>query len=179
MSDPSLSTQRQTPTMTVADLLLELDQEAEATRRILERVPGERLDWTPHQKSMTLGQLAMHIGNLPGAIAEVSTESFDVSTAIPRPTATSTGQILQTLDESLARARSILESMDDVDLLSPWRMMKGEEVIFAITRGELLRSVMLNHWYHHRGQLTVYLRLLGVPLPAIYGDSADERVFPG
>ena len=179
MSDPGLGTQRRVPSLTVADLLLELEQEAEATRRILQRVPGERLDWTPHQKSMTLGQLAMHIGNLPGAIAEVSRDSFDVNTVIPRPTATSTEQILQTLEGSLARARAILESMDDADLLAPWRMMKGEEVIFAITRGELLRSVMLNHWYHHRGQLTVYLRLLDVPLPAIYGDSADERVFPG
>jgi uncharacterized damage-inducible protein DinB len=165
--------------MTVADLLLELEQEAQATRRTLERVPGERLEWTPHQKSMTLGQLAMHIANIPGAIAEVSRDSFDVNTVIPRPPAESTGQILQTLDESLARARSVLEATHDADLMSPWRMMKGEEVIFAITRGELLRSVMLNHWYHHRGQLTVYLRLLGVPLPAIYGDSADERVFPG
>ena len=165
--------------MTIADLLLELEQEAQATRRILERVPDERLDWTPHQKSMTLGQLAMHIANIPGAIAGVSREDFDVDRVIPRPPAASTGQILQTLDESLARARSVLHATDDAELLSPWRMMKGEEVIFAITRGELLRSVMLNHWYHHRGQLTVYLRLLGVAVPAIYGDSADEKVFPG
>lgn len=179
MSDPSLSTERTVPAMTVADLLLELEQEAQATRRILERVPDERLEWTPHQKSMTLGQLAMHIANLPGAIAEVSRESFDVNTVIPRPPAASTRQVLRTLDESLARARSVLEAVEDAELLSPWRMMKGEEVIFAITRGELLRSVMLNHWYHHRGQLTVYLRLLDVPVPAIYGDSADERVFPG
>jgi uncharacterized damage-inducible protein DinB len=179
MSDPTSGTERRAPAMTVADLLLELEQEAEGTRRILERVPGARLDWTPHQKSMTLGQLAMHIANLPGAIAEVSRESFDVNTVIPRPTAAGTDEILQTLDRSLARARAILEAMGDADLLSPWRMMKCEEVIFAITRGELFRSVMLNHWYHHRGQLTVYLRLLGVAVPAIYGDSADERVFPG
>jgi uncharacterized damage-inducible protein DinB len=179
MSGQDSSTERRTPALTVADLLLELEQEAQATHRILERVPAERLDWTPHPKSMTLGQLAMHIANLPGAIAEVSRNSFDVNTVIPRPTATNTGQILQTLDNSLARARSVLETVEDADLQAPWRMMKGEEVIFAITRGELLRSVMLNHWYHHRGQLTVYLRLLNVPVPAIYGDSADERVFPG
>lgn len=179
MSDPSAGTQRRAPAATVADLLLELEQEAQATHRILERVPGQRLDWTPHPKSMSLGQLAMHIANLPGAIAEVSRNSFDVNTVIPRPTATSTEQVLQTLSESLARARAILESTDDADLLAPWRMMKGEEVIFAITRGELLRSVMLNHWYHHRGQLAVYLRLLDVAVPAIYGDSADERVFAG
>jgi uncharacterized damage-inducible protein DinB len=179
MSNSNLSTQRRTPTVTVSDLLLELEQEAQATRRILERVPEARLDWTPHPKSMTLGQLAMHIANIPGAIAEVSRDSFDVSTVIPRPTATTTGQLLQTLDQSLGRARSVLGAMDDAELQDPWRMMKGEEVIFAITRGELLRSVMLNHWYHHRGQLTVYLRVLDVAVPAIYGDSADERVFPG
>jgi len=167
---------RRAPATTVADLLLELEQESQASRRILERVPGERLDWTPHEKSMTLGQLAMHIASVPGAIAEVSRNpTFDVTTVIPRPSATSTAEIMQTLEESLARARTILNSMNDGDLLAPWRMMKGEEVIFAITRGELLRSVMLNHWYHHRGQLTVYLRMLGVPVPAIYGDSADER----
>jgi uncharacterized damage-inducible protein DinB len=179
MSDATPDTERKTPSLTVADLLLELEQEAQATHRVLERVPEDRLDWMPHPKSMTLGQLAMHIANLPGAIAEVSRDSFDVSTVIPRPSADSTGQLLQTLEESLARARSLLGAMDDADLQSPWRMMNGEEVIFAITRGELLRTVMLNHWYHHRGQLTVYLRLLDVALPAIYGDSADERVFPG
>ncbi|HET6837611.1 MAG TPA: DinB family protein [Gemmatimonadales bacterium] len=179
MSAPSSDTERKAPALAVADLLLELEQEAQATRRVLERVPEDRLDWTPHPKSMTLGQLAMHIANLPGAIAEVSRAWFDVNTVIPRPTATSSGELLQALEESLARARSILSPLDDAHLLAPWQMMKGEEVIFAITRGELLRSVMLNHWYHHRGQLTVYLRLLDVPLPAIYGDSADERVFSG
>ena len=179
MSEANPNTERKVPALTVADLLLELEQEAQATRRVLERVPEDRLDWTPHPKSMTLGQLAMHIANLPGAIAEVSRAWFDVSTVIPRPTATSTEELLQTLEASLAQARSILENVDDADLLAPWQMMKGEEVVFAITRGELLRSVMLNHWYHHRGQLTVYLRLLDVPVPAVSGDSADERVFSG
>jgi uncharacterized damage-inducible protein DinB len=179
MSEANLNTGVKAPALRVADLLLELEQEAQATRRVLERVPEDQLDWTPHRKSMTLGQLAMHVANLPGAIAEVSRAWFDVNTVIPRPTATGTDELLQALEESLTRARSILGDVDDADLLAPWHMMKGEEVIFAITRGELLRSVMLNHWYHHRGQLTVYLRLLDVPLPAIYGDSADERVFPG
>jgi uncharacterized damage-inducible protein DinB len=180
MSDPNLRTQRKAPELSVADLTLELAQEAQGTRRILERVPEERLDWTPHEKSMTLGQLAMHIAIIPGNIAGISRNaSFDVRTVIPRPTATATGEILRRLDESLAQARSILSAFDDGDLLAPWRMMNGEEVIFAITRGELLRTVMLNHWYHHRGQLGVYLRLLDVAVPAIYGPSADEKMFPG
>jgi uncharacterized damage-inducible protein DinB len=178
MNDVSLSAERK-PMQLVERLLQELEQEGQATRRVLERVPEDRLDWTPHQKSMTLGQLAMHIANIPGAIAEISGQSFDVNTVIPRPGAGSTAQVLAALDQSLERARKILRAMDDAALSTPWRMMKGQQVVFAITRGELLRSVMLNHWYHHRGQLTVYLRMLGVPLPAIYGDSADERVFGG
>jgi uncharacterized damage-inducible protein DinB len=179
MNDLSQSTERKPLPQTVADLLLELEQEAQATRRVLERVPDDRLDWTPHEKSMTMGQLALHIANLPGAIAEVSRDSFDVKTEIPRPAATSTRQILAALDESLERARALLGAMEDADLSAPWRMMNGDQVVFAITRGELLRSVMLNHWYHHRGQLTVYLRINDVPLPAVYGDSADEKVFAG
>jgi uncharacterized damage-inducible protein DinB len=143
-------------------------------------VPGDRLDWTPHKKSMTLGQLAMHIALVPGNIAELSrNSSFDVKTAIPRPTATSTAEIVQRLDESLGRARRALGATRDEDLQAPWNMMKGEEIVFSMTRGELLRTVMLNHWYHHRGQLTVYLRMLDVPLPAIYGESADEQVMTG
>lgn len=180
MSNPDLRTQRKAPELSVADLLLELEQEAQGTRRILERVPEERLDWAPHAKSMTLGQLAMHIASIPGNIAGLSrNDSFDVKTAIPRPTAQATAEIVTRMEESLEQARSILAALNDADLLAPWRMMKGEEVIFAITRGELLRTVMLNHWYHHRGQLAVYLRLLSVPVPAIYGDSADERMFAG
>jgi uncharacterized damage-inducible protein DinB len=180
MSNPDLRTQRKAQEPSVADLMLELDQEAQGTRRILERVPEDRLDWTPHAKSMTLGQLAMHIASIPGNIAGISrNDSFDVKTMIPRPTATTTAEIVTRLEESLGQARALLGAMNDSDLRAPWRMMQGEEVVFAITRGELLRTVMLNHWYHHRGQLTVYLRLLGVAVPAIYGDSADERVFAG
>jgi uncharacterized damage-inducible protein DinB len=180
MTDTSQSTMRSTPTVTVADLLQELEREARATHRILERVPGGQLDWAPHNKSMSLGQLAMHIALIPGNIAELSrNSSFDVKTAIPRPTAGSTAEIVQRFDESLQRARRALGATQDEDLQAPWNMMKGAEVVFSMTRGELLRTVMLNHWYHHRGQLTVYLRMLDVPLPAIYGESADERVMSG
>ncbi len=127
---------------------------------------------------MSLGQLAMHIASLPGAIAGLSQqERFEAPGDIPRPGAAGTAEILDTLAESLARARDILGSMTDEDLAIPWRMTHGDTELMAITRGELIRTVMLNHWYHHRGQLTVYLRELDVPLPAIYGSSADERPF--
>jgi len=162
--------------LTVHDIAQELEQEAQATRRVLERVPGNQLGWKPHEKSMTLGQLAMHVANLPGAIAEVSTGPFDVRTPIPRPDATSTEQVLALFDESLRRARTILAGMNDADLTTPWSMMNGSQELWSIPRGAFLRSVMLNHWYHHRGQLTVYLRQTGALVPAVYGDSADEKV---
>jgi uncharacterized damage-inducible protein DinB len=163
--------------LTIDDLLQELEQEAHTTRRVLERVPDDRLDWKPHDKSLTLGQLAMHVATLPGAIAEISTRAFDVKTVIPRPSATSAAELLVVLDESLARARTLLGAMDDAALVSPWRMVTGDREVATVPRGKLLRSILLNHWYHHRGQLTVYLRQTGALIPPIYGDSADEKGF--
>lgn len=163
----------------IAELLRELEQEGRATRRVLERVPEDRLDWKPHERSLSLGQLALHVANIPGAIAEISTRSFDVKTVIPRPHPRDRAELLRTLEESLARTRTLLSAMDDASLELPWRMMDGEREVASIPRGGLLRSTMLNHWYHHRGQLTVYLRQTGAPVPAIYGDSADERFLPG
>ena len=164
--------------LTISDVLQELEHEARTTRRVLERVPEDQLAWRPHDKSMTLGELAMHIATLPGAIAEISTRpTFDVNTAIPRPSASSVAELVATLDQSLARARALLGGMDDAALMTPWRMMNGDREITAMPRAMLLRSVMLNHWYHHRGQLTVYLRQTGALVPAIYGASADEKPF--
>ena len=164
--------------MAMSDAFLqELEQEAHATRRALERVPENKLDWRPHPKSMSLGQLSLHIAVMPGAIAELSTQSpYQVKNFTQEP-ATSTSQLLSTLDESLAKARQVLKNTDDAALGTMWKMVDGEKEIMAIPRAALLRTVMLNHWYHHRGQLTVYLRELGVPVPSIYGPSADENPF--
>ncbi len=161
--------------LTVDDIIQELEQETPGTRRVLERIPEDRLEWRPHSKSMTMGQLAMHVANLPGAIVEVSRHPFDVRTPIPRPGAESVAQILATFEESLARARQLLAAMTDADLAGPWRMMNGDQELWSIPRGAFLRSVLLNHWYHHRGQLTVYLRQTGALVPAVFGDSADEN----
>ena len=164
--------------MTTNDILNELRQETQATRIVLARVPQSKLDWKPHEHSMTLGQLAMHIASLPEAIANLSLQpSFDVNFNIPRPGANSVEEILALLDQSVSSAETLLGTMDDEALNLPWRMMQGDRELFAIPRAALLRSVMLNHWYHHRGQLTVYLRLLDVPLPVIYGATADEIPF--
>lgn len=162
--------------MTIEEIIGELDQESDNTRKILERVPPDHLGWRPHEKSMTMGQLAFHVAKIPGAIAEISAQpSFDVTFRVPRPEATSVSELLETLTESVGQAKAILNKMTDADLGTPWRMMNGEQELFAIPRGAFLRSVMLNHWYHHRGQLTVYLRQTGALLPAIYGDTADEK----
>ena len=163
---------------TIAELLRELETEADATRRVLERVPEDRLEWRPHPRSMTLGELAMHVAVVPGAIAELALlPAFEVNTPVPRPGASGTAELLAALGDSLAKVRRALAGMDDAALDLPWRMMDGDREVMAITRGALLRSVMLNHWYHHRGQLTVYLRLTGAPVPAVYGPSADENPF--
>jgi uncharacterized damage-inducible protein DinB len=164
---------------TIEELLQELEQEARTTRRVLERVPDDRLDWRPHAKSLTLGQLAMHVATLPGALAEISMRStFDAATEIPRPSAASAAELLQTLDRSVADAKALLGGMDDASLATPWRLVSRGREVAAVPRGAFLRSTLLNHWYHHRGQLTVYLRQAGALIPAIYGPSADETMMP-
>jgi uncharacterized damage-inducible protein DinB len=162
---------------TVELLLQELEQEAQTTRRILERVPNDRLAWKPHDRSMSLGQLALHIASVPGAIAEISQISPFPVPKFEQPSAKSASELIPALDESLAKARTILGRLDDADLAKTWRVVDGDREVMAIPVGAVLRSIMLNHWYHHRGQLSVYLRQVGVPVPSIYGPSADENPF--
>jgi uncharacterized damage-inducible protein DinB len=164
--------------MTAIEVLLqELEQEAQTTRRVLERVPAERLAWKPHDKSMSLGQLALHVASVPGAIAEITQISPFPVPAFEQPSAKSAAELVPTLEQSLAKARSILQKLDDADLAKTWRVTDGDRVVMALPVGAALRALMLNHWYHHRGQLSVYLRQVGVPVPSIYGPSADENPF--
>ena len=159
-------------------MLQELDQEAQTTRRLLERVPADRLTWRPHAKSRTLGELALHVATVPGGVAEFVSQPSPVQAPQfidPSPLAAS--ELLPAFDESIAKAKKILGEMDDTALLETWRLMSGDREIFAIPRIGFVRSVMLNHWYHHRGQLSVYLRELDIPVPSIYGPSADENPF--
>jgi uncharacterized damage-inducible protein DinB len=159
-------------------MLQELEQEAQTTRRVLERVPDHQLGWRPHQKARTLGELALHVAMVPGAVAELAASPSPAQA--PRftdPTPKTAAELIPALEQSIARAKKALGGMDDGALAAPWRLMAGERELFAIPRAALLRSVMLNHWYHHRGQLTVYLRELDVPIPSIYGPSADENPF--
>jgi uncharacterized damage-inducible protein DinB len=159
-------------------MLQEFEQEAHVTRRLLERVPKHRLGWRPHEKARTLGELAMHVAVMPGGVAELlASPSPAQFPEFIDPTLSSASQLVPALDESIAKAKKVLGALDDATLTATWRLMKGDREMIAAPRVAMLRSVMLNHWYHHRGQLTVYLRELDVPIPAIYGPSADENPF--
>ena len=158
-------------------MLQELEQEAQTTRRVLARVPDNQLTWRPHKKARTLGELALHIATVPGAVATLAAQPEMQAPQFIDPSPNSASELIPALDESIAKAKSVLTGMDDATLNATFRMMQGEREIFAIPRVVMLRSIMLNHWYHHRGQLTVYLRELGVPIPSIYGPSADENPF--
>ena len=161
----------------VSGLINELEQEAMTTRRVLERVPNDQLAWKPHQKSMSLGQLALHVATIPGNVAEIAAVSPFQVPPFTQPAAATTSELLPALDASVAKARTILGGMDDAALAATWRLMHGDREVMALPRAAVLRTIMLNHWYHHRGQLSVYLRALNVPLPSIYGPSADENPF--
>lgn len=160
--------------------IAEIEQESEATQRLLERVPEDKLGWKPHDKSMTLGQLALHVASATGDVADMlGLEELDGASVEfgNNPQPESKEQILSALDERLANARAKLDALDDASAMKMWTLKVGDEVAFSIPRIALARTLMLNHWYHHRGQLTVYLRLLDVPLPVTYGATADENPF--
>ena len=156
-------------------LLQELEQEAVTTRRVLERVPDAKLTWKPHHKARTLGEVALHVAMTPGAVAEFVKDSPVQSPDFADPSPKSASELVPALDDSIATAKRLLGKMDDTTLMATWRMMRGDQEVLALPRIAMLRSIMLNHWYHHRGQLSVYLRELDVPIPSIYGPSADEN----
>jgi uncharacterized damage-inducible protein DinB len=161
----------------IEELLQELNVEAQTTRRVLERVPGDRLGWKPHDRSMSLGQLALHVATIPGAIAEMSRQSPFPVPRFVQPEPVSVAELTTALDQSVARACAILGEMDERSLSDLWRVVDGDREVMVIPVAVLLRSIMLNHWYHHRGQLAVYLRQVGALVPSIYGPSADENPF--
>lgn len=164
--------------MGMADtFVMELEQEATTTRRVLERVPGDKLAWKPHPKSMSLGQLALHVANSPGNVAQLIAANRDQPPSFAQPEAQTCDEVLAAHDASIASAKTALNGWDDGKLMETWSMSAGGKTMMAMPRVGMVRAIMLNHWYHHRGQLTVYLRLLGVPLPSVYGPSADENPF--
>ena len=165
-----------TRTWSIAQSLLqELETQAPVTRRFLERLPGDKLIWQPHPKSLTAGQLALHLASVPGGIARlVQNNPAQAQAAFVFPQPATLAEILAQLDESLEAARAVLPTFDDAAMNETWHLMAGEKVMFTAQRVTFLRNVMLNHWYQHRGQFSVYLRLLDRPVPASWGPSADE-----
>jgi uncharacterized damage-inducible protein DinB len=164
--------------MSIAQTLLaELEQESHTTRRVLERVPQAHLSWRPHPKSMSLGQLALHVATVPGAVAELLVPESMEAPQFVHPEAATAGELVPALDASVASARQHLGGLSDSAMGSTWRVMRGDRELMAMPRAAFARAIMLNHWYHHRGQLLVYLRLLNVPVPSVYGPTADENPF--
>jgi len=166
-------------TKTLEPMMGEIQQEAATTKRVLERVPGDKLAWKPHPRSMSLGQLAMHIATIPGGIAKLAqVDDFEINPAnFAPPIPKDTAEILAALDASVKAAHEYLGGVSDSAALGNWRATLSGKEVMAMPRAAMLRSLMLNHWYHHRGQLSVYLRLLEAPVPMIYGPSADENPF--
>ena len=158
-------------------LLGELEQEAQATRRVLQRVPEDKLSWRPHPRSSSLGQLALHVAVIPSLGTHVlAPDVFEAPESV-QPEARTAAELLTTLEESLALARRFLAELTPERAEATWRLVAGGRELIAVPRLVMTRTLMFNHWYHHRGSLVVYLRLLDVPLPAVYGPSADEQAF--
>jgi uncharacterized damage-inducible protein DinB len=157
-------------------LLPEFDQEMKVTRRVLERVPSEKGEWKPHAKSFALGHLAQLLSWMPGWIASAATsDGIDLAGA-PKYSFEKTSTLLDGFDANVKAAREALAKVPDADLQLDWSLRAGPQVFFTQKRGEVIRNT-ISHLVHHRGQMTVYLRLIDVPVPSIYGPSADERTF--
>lgn len=157
-------------------LAAELEQEAISTRKMLERVPADKLSWKPHEKSMSLMQLAVHVSEIPSWTGpsmnapELDFAKFDYSP----PTVTSADELVAMFDKNVAEALEVLRSAEDATFGESWTMRNGETVYFTMPKAAVMRGFVMSHFIHHRGQLSVYLRLLDVPVPSIYGPSADE-----
>lgn len=158
-------------------IVQELENEATTTRRVLERVPADKLAWKPHAKSMSLGELALHVAMSPGVICGWASQDVTQFTGEKMPAPTSTEEILAAHDRSIETSKELLGQIGDAGLDKMWSAKAGDKTLMAMPKASLVRAIVMNHWIHHRGQLSVYLRLLDVPLPSIYGPSADENPF--
>jgi uncharacterized damage-inducible protein DinB len=162
--------------MAISDSLLpEFDHEMANTRKVLERLPEDKFGWRPHQKSFTMGALATHVATLPfWALMTIEVDSIDISAPMENPEAKTRAELLERFDRSTAPARAAIAAAGDERLLAPWSLVSGGTALLTMPRTAVLRSFVMNHLIHHRAQLGVYLRLNDVPVPALYGPSADE-----
>lgn len=163
--------------MSYKGLMKELQVESAGTRKLIERIPEDKFDFKPHEKSMVLKMLALHVAMIPDFIEPImNTNEIDFAGMdFTPPEVKTTAELLKIFDDSLNKAIALLEKADDKTLMDKWSAKMNGVVLFELPRISAIRNMTFNHLYHHRGQLTVYLRLLDVPLPAIYGPSADEQ----
>jgi uncharacterized damage-inducible protein DinB len=158
-------------------LLPEFDMEMSNTRKALERIPTDKLDWSPHAKSFTMGKLGTHLAMLPTwTNVTLDTSDLDVSQPFDQPKPATTEELLALFDQNVAAARTALAGAADEAFFQSWTLRNGEQTIFTLPKIAVMRGFVLNHIIHHRGQLTVYLRLNDLPVPSIYGPSADEPI---
>jgi uncharacterized damage-inducible protein DinB len=165
--------------MPLVDALLpEFDHEMTVTRKLLERVPEDRFDWKPHQKSYSLGQLAQHVATIPmwGSVT-LNESELDVGGSPQLEPLTSRAGILSLFDDNVGRTRAALVGKSDAELMAAWALKRDGHVIFSMPKASVWRSFVMSHLIHHRAQLGVYLRMHDVPLPSMYGPSADEGQF--
>ena len=165
--------------MIAQSLLPEWDQEFSTTRQHLERIPGDRLKWSPHDKSMTLGQLGGHLANLVNwGAAAIEEDEFDLAPTdgaeFSQPSYETVDEILEAFDANVKKARDIIENTTDETFMKSWALKKGGETLFEMPKVTMIRAFVLNHTIHHRGQLSVYLRLCDCTVPQSYGPTADE-----
>jgi uncharacterized damage-inducible protein DinB len=162
--------------MSIAQAFLaEFEQQAPVTRKFLDRLPDDKLTWKPHPKSRSAGQLALHLAEVPGNVVQfVQTPSGQAPDFSNMPQPASREEILRIFDENVATVRSLLPKLDDNAMKEVFRILAGDQQVMALPREAFLRNIMLNHWYQHRGQFAVYLRLLDIAVPASWGPSADE-----
>jgi uncharacterized damage-inducible protein DinB len=159
-------------------LLMEFEQESATTRRLLERVPTEKLDWRPHPKARSLGELANHIASVQKTVtAAIQTPTYDLAKGTDSVVPDDSAAIVRTFDANVAEAKRQLATMTDEDLMSKWEGQVSGNTVFSAPKLGVIRAILLNHTYHHRGQLTTYLRQLDVALPSTYGPTADENPF--
>ncbi len=165
--------------MTVLELLkTEFEYEMTSTRKVLERVPADKFAWRPHAKSMSLARLASHVATLPmwaSTMVDEGPEDGEEVAVLEPACPTSSAELLACFERSACQGRDYLYGLSDDDLARPWTLLVREQDVCAMTRAEVLRMAIMNHLAHHRGQLIVYLRMLDVPVPGIYGPSADDE----
>lgn len=164
--------------MRIADgFIMELEQEAVTTQRVLERIPEDKLSWKPHPKSMSLGQLALHVAQVPETVSQLLMADIDEPPKFEQAEATSRAQLLSAHTDSVAQGKAALSKWDDAQMMANWSMSVGGKTMMSVPRVGVVRGIMFNHLYHHRGQLLVYLRLLDQSVPSVYGPTADENPF--